>query len=167
MVRRKEAQIAALAYVVVVLVLRLVSVPAELVGIYPGAPFVHRLFYPFFHANWWHCLVNCWCLLSIAFLYEVNLPMVIGAFIVAASFPYNALSFLYATPVVPTIGMSGVCYALLGRYSLLVRRKLYYQCWMLFFIGIGFFFPTSNACLHLYCYAVGVLLSFLNKPLKR
>lgn len=166
MVRRKEAQVAALVYVTAAIVLRFVPVPVEAVGIFPGAPFVHRVLYPFFHASWLHCLVNCWCLLSIVFLYEISLPMLIGSFIVAASFPFNGLSFLYAS-FLPTVGMSGVCYALLGRYSLLVRRKLYYQCWVLCFIGIGFIFPTSNAWLHLYCYAVGVLLSFLNKPLNK
>lgn len=165
MVRRKEAQIAALVYVAVAVILRFVPVPVEAVGIFPGAPFVHRFLYPFFHASWWHCLINAWVLLSIVFLYDIDIVMMFGAFIVAASFPYNGLSFLYASPVLPTVGMSGVCYALLGRYSLLVRRKLYYQCWWLFFIGLGFLSPNSNAWLHLYCYLVGVVLSFLNKPI--
>lgn len=150
--------------VAVVIVLRLLAVPSTEVGLYVGAPWWHRLTYQFFHAGWIHLAVNCWALLCIVFLYEIDLKMLLGALAAAASFPCGLLAPLYSTPMLTTIGLSGMCYALLGRYSFGVKRKLYYQLWWAFFIGIGFFFPSVNAILHLYCYLCGLLLALLNKP---
>jgi len=122
--------------------------------------------YPFVHASLLHCVVNCWCLLCIVFLYDIRPVMLIGAYIIAASYPCSFLDFLYPSGMLPTVGASGICYALLGRYSFGVKRKLYYQLWWACFIGIGFFFPNCNAWLHLYCYLCGLVLALLNKPIK-
>lgn len=65
----------------------------------------------------------------------------------------------------PTVGLSGVVYVLFGSISFEVLRKRYYQCWMLFYIGIGFFMPNTNAWLHLYCYLCGFVVALLNKPI--
>jgi len=169
MVRRKEAQAMSLLIVSAAVVLYCIHIPVLDVGLYPGAPFVHRVLYQFFHASWLHLVVNCWALLSIVFCYRITWPMMLSCFLIAASYPVNHLEFLYGGTVLPTIGLSGLCYALLGRYSWqfsgFIKRRLIYHCWFAVFIGIGFFFPQSNAWLHLYCYLCGVLLAQLNRPI--
>ena len=169
MVRRKEAQAASLLLVAAAIVLHCIPVPVSEVGLYPGAPFLHRLVYPLFHASWLHLVVNCWALLCVVFLYQITLPMMISSFVIAASYPIGALLFLYGGTVAPTVGLSGLIYALLGRYSWLFscerKRRLFYHSWFAFFIGLGFFFPQSNAWLHLYCYLCGVILAQLNRPI--
>ena len=168
MVQRETAQSAALVIVVACIILHCLRIPAGEVGLYPGASFWHRLVYPFFHASWLHLIVNCWVLLSIVFLYQIRLPMVLSSYAIAASYPINALACLYAAPL-PTVGLSGVCYALLGRYSWEFsasrKRRLNYHFWFSCFIALGFFFPQSNAWLHLYCYLGGAVLAQLNRPI--
>lgn len=168
MVQRQKAQAVSLAIALAAAVLQCMHIPAEDVGLFPGAPLPHRALYPFFHANWLHLAVNCWVLLCIAFSYQVTLPMLLSSYAVAASYPIGALSFLYAAPPVPTVGLSGVIYALLGRYSwrfsCMAGRRLRYHLWFLFFISLGFLFPQSNAWLHLYCYLLGVGIAQLNRP---
>lgn len=161
MVRREKAKISALVYVAVILLLCFVRVPPEEVGICRGCTVSARLLYPFFHAGFLHMAVNAWCLLSVVFIYDVPLRSIVGAYVIAVSFPAG----LFACTV-PTVGASGVVYALLGRLSFSVRRKLYWQAWWAFFIGIGFLFGGMNAWLHLYCYLLGVLVGFLNMPVR-
>lgn len=166
MVREKEAKAASLIIVGIVIALRFFEVSNGAVGLFPGNPFWTRFTYQFFHASLLHCVVNCWCLLSIVFLYDVSWKTLLVAIIIAATYPIGKLSFLYET-LVPTVGLSGMCYALLGSLSFRVRRRLYFQGWMAAFIAAGFFFSGTNAWLHLYCYVLGVFVGFLNKPVKR
>ena len=166
MVRGKEAQVAALVYVTAAIILQCAPISPDSVGLLPGAQFYRRFTYVFFHANWLHLAVNCWALLSIMFLCRVNVPMLLASFAIAASYPINALAFLYQVPVLPTLGASGLCYALLGRLSLTVSHKLRYLLWMIPFLSLGFIFKVSNGWLHLYCYLLGVILSALNMPVQ-
>ena len=167
MVHRTQAKTSALAMVAMAIILQLFSIPTGNVSLSIDAPWWHRLTYHFFHANILHLIVNCWALLCIVFIYNIQSPMLVSAFIIAALYPCESLNFLYPEGMLPTIGLSGICYALLGRYSLSVERKLYYNLWWAFFIGIGFLSPYSNAWLHLYCYLCGVVIAALNKPYKR
>lgn len=91
--------------------------------------------------------------------------MMVESFIIAASFPAGFLSFMYPNPMLPTIGASGMIYALLGRYAFSIEKIVKYNLWWAFFIGMGFLFPYANAPLHLYCYLCGFILALLNKPI--
>ncbi len=145
------------------------NIPAHEVGIYVGCPVVNRFSYNFYHASFLHAFFNVWCLLCIEFEYELSYKHIATAFLVAMSFPictcYDLLP-LTDNLMTPTIGLSGVCYALMGRVSFMVKRVVYYQVNLLFYIGIGFLFSNINGWLHLYCYIVGFIIAFLNKPLK-
>ena len=131
------------------------------VGIYPGCGLPGRLLYPFFHANPVHAALNAWCLLSVVFMYGVSLLRLLFAYAVAVTVPVGA----FGTDM-PTVGLSGVVFVLFGSLSFEVRRKAYFQLWMLSYLAIGFLFPNTNAWLHLYCYATGVVAGVLNKPVK-
>lgn len=128
-------------------------------GAVKGCGIVERLCYPVVHASPLHALVNVWCLISVVFMYGITPWRLLIAYITAAAVPDFALS-----SEMPTVGLSTMCYALLGSLSWEVRRKIYFQAWMAFYIGLGFLFPNVNAMIHVYGYAAGLLVGFLNAP---
>lgn len=139
------------------------------VGIYVGCPVENRLLYNFYHASFLHAFFNVWCLLHIEFEYELSYKHIATAFIVAMSFPIcmcHDLLPLTDNLMTPTIGLSGVCYVLMGRISFMVKRIVYYQVNLFLYILIGFLFSNINSWLHLYCYIIGFIIALLNKPLK-
>lgn len=168
MVREKEAKIASLAVSAVVIIIYILCTNVGDYGICAGAYFEQRVGYHFFHSSFLHMSLNLWCLLSIVFIYDTSLFLFITAFVVASLFPVDTLATIlpYNTLSIPTVGLSGVCYALMGMIAYNVRRKLYYQAWLAFYIGIGFLFPNVNGWIHLYCYLAGLAVGYLNKPLK-
>lgn len=163
MVRRKEAKITALLVVGFSLILCFLDVSFPDVGIFREGRQYARLTYHFFHVSVLHWFANAWCLLSLFFIYEMSLKNLLTAYVFASLVPmcvFPASSF-----AVPTVGLSGVCFVLMGRIALFVERKLYYQAWLVFYLAVGFLFPGSNGWLHLYCYIAGLFVGFLNKPL--
>lgn len=134
------------------------------VGIYAHCPLAGRFLYPFFHSGVLHAALNAWCMLSLVFLYKITWKRMLVAYFAAVTVPVDTLgSFLPFGN--PTVGLSGVVYVLFGSVSFEVMRRWYYQCWMLFYIGIGFLAPNTNAWLHLYCYLCGLVAALLNKPI--
>ena len=130
------------------------------VGIYTGCGLGCRMLYPFYHANVLHATLNAWCLLSVIFIYDISLWRFFLSYIIAVTIPSFCLS------VIPTVGLSGVVFALFGSISFEVQRKAYYQLWMLAYLVAGFLFPNTNALVHLYCYMAGGAVALLNKPVK-
>lgn len=163
----KVEKVAAIVIALLVTVLSFLQVADwHSVGIYSHCHLSARLAYPFFHANLFHALLNAWCLLSMVFIYKVSLLRMLFAYTVAVTMPVDTLgAFLPFNN--PTVGLSGVVYVLFGTISFEVARKRYFQCWMLFYIAVGFFFPNANAWLHLYCYLFGFIAALLNKPINR
>lgn len=168
MVRSKKfVQGLALAYTAAAVVLGMTAPELHGVSMRADACIVARMLYPFFHVSILHALLNCWCLLSVVFIYDVSAWTVLAAYIVAVTYPAGMLSFLYPGGQT-TVGLSGICYFLLGRQSFMVKRKLYWQTSVLATILAGFLFPRSvDAWLHLYCYTSGVIAALLNKPIRR
>lgn len=181
MVRGKETKNAALMLTATCITVYVLSAlggfPVEKVGICKDCSVLARLAYSFFHASLLHALINCWCLLSIAFVYDLPINRLFVAYIIAVTFPVNTIGSVFGgLPVeVPTVGLSAVCFALLGMASFQVRRKLYYHSFLLSFIALGFLIPllgaryglpvaSPNNILHLYCYVAGLLVGFLNSP---
>ena len=119
-----------------------------------------RLYYSFLHASVLHLVVNCWCLLSIAFAYTIKPWQLVLAIVTATLTPAFCL---YDTP---TVGLSVAVYALLGMWALHVRRKLFYSAWILSYLSIGFLFPAVNVLAHIYGYMAGLLVSLLTMPMK-
>nr|DAE73963.1 MAG TPA: Protein GlpG-like protein [Caudoviricetes sp.] len=164
--RRKKEKATSLLLAFAVIVLSLIgSSNWYSIGIYAGGSWVGRLLYPFFHASVVHASLNAWCLVCLMFIYDIKLSRLFLAYIVAITFPINTLSHVLTFPTLPTVGLSGVVFFLFGTISFEVGRRLYYQSWMLFYLIVGFFFPNTNAWLHLYCYLCGVVFSLLNYPI--
>lgn len=123
-----------------------------------GSPTRNRFLYHFFHASFLHFALNAWCLLSVAFTFEITVADLVIGFIGASIVPVT-----WATP---TIGLSGVCFALLGRFSYCVQKRLTYHFYMTACIAAGLLVPGVNGVIHLYCYAVGLLYGLLSTPIR-
>ena len=188
MVRTAQTKTTALVLVSICLIASVLtsvldSFPIEKFGICKGSPILARLAYSFFHASIPHALINCWCLLSIVFIYDISLSSLIIAYITAVTFPIDTLAAvansslftLHSSLTTPTVGLSAVCFSLLGQVAFQVRRKRLFHTWVLSFIAIGFILPplcsvcgyaiaTPNNLLHIYCYVAGLLVGFLNSP---
>lgn len=138
----------------------------ENVGIYAGCSLTGRLLYPFFHANFLHALLNAWCLLSVVFIYDISILRLIAVYLVTVTMPVETFGKWIETMNMPTVGLSGIVFALFGSISFEVLRGRYYQSWMCFYLLSGFLFPCTNAWMHLYCYLCGLAVAFINKPIK-
>lgn len=159
--RKKNGKVSALILAILVLCLALQGVKDwYAVGIYTGCGLCCRLSYPFCHVGIVHALLNAWCLLSVVFIYDISLSRLCLAYIISVFIPSICLS------ATPTVGLSGVVFALFGSISFEVERKAYYQLWMLAYLVAGFLFPNTNALVHLYCYMAGGVVALLNKPVK-
>ena len=113
----------------------------------PGCGITGRLCYHFFHANVFHAICNIWCLLALAFYYDIEDWELLLAFIIAATVPaFEA----------PAIGFSGVCFALMGIVYYKVARKRYYLSWIIPIVAVGFIVPGIAAMLHFYCFIIGI-----------
>lgn len=121
----------------------------------PGCGITGRLCYHFFHANVFHAICNIWCLLALAFYYDIEDWELLLAFLIAATVPSVAMSSQ------PIVGASGVCFALMGIVFHKVARKKYYLSWIVPIVAVGFIIPGMAAALHLYCFAVGIAVALV------
>ena len=164
MLRRKKTKIAALLLSLVMFALLFADVSPYDVGIYSHIqPHSHlacqaywaHFTYHFFHANALHLFLNLWCFLSCVFLADISAGKLIAAYLVACEAP--------ALSPVPTVGFSGLCFALLGFVMWQSRNKLEYNAYVLLGIVLPFItVPHAvNNFLHLYCYGVAAILGAL------
>lgn len=124
------------------------------VGIYADSPWWHRFTYQFAHKNAVHLCMNCYCLYIGMRRFNISLPTLLLCYLVSATSPVLS--------AVPTIGISGVVYALFGYINNLVARKWYFAMWIAVYIGVMALFGT-NAVVHIYCYVVGLLIGYGRK----
>ena len=164
---------------IICIIISLLPVNPYSVGIYPHCGLLQRLVYSFFHASLIHAAINTWCILSIVFIYDINIYYIIIAYLTAILFPVEFSAILLSNPSVstlPTIGLSSICFSLLGMVSWQTKRKAYYHTWVTSLIFAGFLIPhlcllcgysiaTPNNTLHAYSYIVGLFVGFLNSPL--
>lgn len=160
MVRGKFEKITALLIAAYIIVSTYIFTPDwSCVGISTKCDMLQRLSYSFVHASLLHAMLNAWCLISIVFIYKVSFSYLIMAYIIAVIAPDIVL-----LPN-PTVGLSAVCFALLGLIAFRVENKLRYNAYMVLYIAAGFVFPLINGWLHLYSYIAGMFISLLNMPI--
>ena len=183
MVHNEKAKTTALVLTAVCIILSAVhtftgfpQLPA--VGICKDCTILARFAYPFFHASLLHALVNCWCLLSLVFYYDVSLCYLLIAYVAAVTFPVGILAAVVpaaSAAGVPTVGLSAVIFALLGMVSFQAKRKALLHSFVLSSIAFGYLLhvicsvcgyaiATPNSTLHLYGYVAGLIVGFLNSP---
>jgi membrane associated rhomboid family serine protease len=136
------------------------------VGIRSGCGIAPRLLWPFFHAGFFHVAINLFCLLSIVFLTRVRMGRLLLSLLVCFTLPVDTMG-AFVPMTVPTVGLSGAVYFLLGTFLFEVRERAYYLLCIAINLGIGFFNPASNFWLHLYCFVIGLLWALITKPYLR
>ena len=125
-----------------------------------GGTLLQRVTFHFFHANVIHLVMNIYCLLCLAFLFELSLTRMFLAYLIAASYP----TVLFP-PDLPIIGLSGCIYAAIGliffnydlRMLVLVSLGMY-SCF-------GLLFGNFAVGLHLYCFFAGFLVSLITSDI--
>jgi membrane associated rhomboid family serine protease len=156
-----QTKTATLVLSLALLILAFFNAPQQCV-LQPGCGITGHLCYHFFHANFFHALCNVWCLLALAFYYDIEDWELLLAWLIAASVPSWALSPL-PSPLSPVkvIGFSGICFALMGIVFYKVARKSYYLSWIIPMVAVGFLIPGMAAVTHLYCFTLGITLSLV------
>lgn len=125
-----------------------------------GCGITGHLCYHFFHANVFHAICNIWCLLALAFYYDIEDWELLLAFLIASTIPVDCeFCIMHYAFDKPTIGLSGVCFALMGIVYYKVARKRYYLSWIIPIVAVGFIIPGMAAGVHLYCFAIGIIAS--------
>lgn len=155
-----QTKTATLVLSLALLILAFFNAPQQCV-LQPGCGITGHLCYHFFHANVFHAICNIWCLLALAFYYDIEDYELLLAYIIACTFPtWNCLIAVILLPAgFNVIGFSGVCFALMGIVFYKVARKLYYLAWVITVLVIGYYIPGMAAGIHFYCFFMGIFVS--------
>lgn len=155
----------ALVYVVVlVMVYSVISDPAAW-AVGQGMPLWHSVTYQHIHASWIHVLCNAWVFLSVIFFWRPSVIQLLAAYVMSALFGILAC----CTHVAPTVGLSGLIYAMFGIYCLTpttMSGLVRYQATALATMVVYCFFPGFSIACHALCYAMGVFYAIINYPIR-
>lgn len=143
--------------IVIFIAQRVTGIP--LAGIHEGCSVAERMAFPLQHVSLTHLLLNVWCFLSEVFYYRIGIKHLTAAYAANVVFPF---------PSTLTVGMSGICFFLMGVIAHQVQRKVYFHLWVLAVITAGFVLPNllrmlgcdvtmPNNFLHVYCYLIGFI----------
>ena len=126
-------------------------------GFAPGCKLYSRLSYSFCHTNVWHMLCNLFVLWGIR-----NKLCILPAYAIAV-----AASWLPMWVDNPTVGMSGLLFAMFG--IMWGKTGMAWKCVKTGapVIVLTMLFPNVNGLLHLYCYVVGFVVGLLYARYKR
>ena len=158
MVPRKFEKSLSLALAAAVLILSATVRPSTELTLHYGCGLAARIAYSLFHGSVLHALLNAWCLLSIVFIHNISWCRLFAAWAIAISVPSVLLS---DTPVV---GLSAVCFALLGMIFAIAARPWAFLLWLVPYFALGFAVPCIAGLLHLYAFTVGAAISLLTRP---
>lgn len=117
-----------------------------------------RLFFAYFHANFFHAILNIFCLLQLAFYYRVSWLNFLAAYVISCTTPSALID--------NTLGASGIIFALLGIYTLKMARSWVILLYVAIMSGLTAFIGNVNTWLHVYCYVIGLLLSCITTTKK-
>lgn len=149
-----KEKVAFFVFAAIILVLTLTR-PA-FAGYADGSSLITRLAYPLFHANVFHAFANLFVLWQCIKCFNAHWHMLV----------FYAISITYPFPVdVPIMGLSGAIYAYIAFIAPYVKDKTKFHIYVISFILVGTFIPGMAAGVHIYCYTVGLLYSYLNAPL--
>lgn len=151
----KNAKIVTLIVAVVLIVLYCFGV-GETWGVFRGCNPTNRLLYHFAHSSVLHMGINVWCFVCLVFAFDLPLSALLVAYVIAACTP-----LWWDTP---TIGLSAVCYALMGMQSTHSCNKLRYHSFVSVALLAGLLMPHVNGVIHLYSYVAGVLFGIVKPP---
>ncbi|MBQ6724031.1 MAG: rhomboid family intramembrane serine protease [Paludibacteraceae bacterium] len=118
------------------------------------------LTYHFAHSSWSHLVINC---IAYVILYKRVLALSVTRFgderVDFGMFAAATLAGLCASAEIPTVGASGLIFAMLGMILVLnpTVRQLKNYIYVAIAIGIQCFVGNSNTPLHIYAFIYGAL----------
>lgn len=151
---RKEAQALTLLVVLLCLGMLVVSPDMDNVSLIKDAPWWRRVVYVFCHANVVHLGMNVWAILYLVFLFRVDIWMLLLAVLSAMVVPDILIGN------VPTVGLSGVVFFILGGIVNIVSNKYKYLLSNFVFIAMGLVLPHIAWGIHLWCFLCGLIYAY-------
>lgn len=132
----------------------------SLLGYSVSTPFVCRLSYMFAHNGLLHLFFN---LFSLNVLWRTieRKGIVCGAFV---SFAAAFASTYFSAYEMPTVGMSGVCFGMLGVLTTNLYRNKDYMVTLFVIAAVQvfyYFFTTCNVLNHAFAFSIALVLEFL------
>ena len=150
MAKHEKTKILSFVLSAVIIVVSLLDIDFSHYALSPlNSPF-GNIAYHFFHVNILHAIVNVWCLLGIVFFYKIRVRDFIIAFAVAASFPTQLC-------IAPSVGLSGMLYALMGLIMPQVYSRTYFIACLVLWNVVAWIVGGFGVEVHAYCFVVALL----------
>lgn len=123
-------------------------------GFIAGCDWWEYIIYMFFHAGVLHLLFN---------LYSLWVLKSKGSDLIKA-FAIASVCSPICTMDIPTIGMSGLVYALFGMNVLSAKNNISLYGWIsvVICLSTGFFIKNANAHLHITCFIIGYITELIS-----
>ena len=112
---------------------------------FPDGGISGHLLHPLSHANVWHLLANILCLWMLSCDLHLSVSLIVAV----------VCSFIPCLMSEPTMGFSGVLFAMVGISWGKVGMFREMLCRNKWFLIIPAFIPHVNALIHLYCFVAG------------
>lgn len=156
---REKAKIKTSVYVsIILLACFLLPIAPQRMGISVSSPWWTHLSFLFFHAGFIHFLTNAY-----AFYYFYS-TWLFGRCTLPISIFIAILSSFLAVSTAPTVGFSGVVFALIGINAVYYMSTRYFVS-VSIVLGTGFLWPSFNSLMHLVCFILGFIAAYLYKHL--
>lgn len=147
-------------WMVVILLVVVYCLPIHVTGFSGSAPWYSRFTYQWGHTSLWHLLVNVNALLCLP---RTSKKRYLAAFLVSSPL------FLFGT--LPTLGFSGVIFALcgfiVGSSNRLLYGNLYFILAFLVSYAIYRWLGMSNIYLHVYCFYLAQIIYLCKRKLAK
>jgi membrane associated rhomboid family serine protease len=127
-----------------------------------------RFTYMFFHGNLFHLAMNCFGLWAFVSVIEKE-TVFSQTFILLSSLVIGVLGTFGSEYPIPTIGISGAVFALLGMRVYYYRERM----WVICVLGVMMaqiiypFFSSVNTKVHCLCVVYGIALMFIISKIKK
>ena len=156
---REKAKIKTSVYVsLILLACFLLPIAPQRMGVSVSSPWWTHLSFLFFHAGFIHFLANAY-----AFYYFYSTWLFRRCTLPISIFIAILSSFL-AVSTAPTVGFSGVVFALIGINGAYYTSRSYFISSGII-LAIGLLLPFINGLMHLLCFILGFIAAYLYKHL--
>ena len=145
-------------FAVVCAVTMFISANPYAIGVYNGCQWYQHLTYQFFHTSIFHLGANIYVMWFCTTRFALKQWQLLMCLIISMLTPP-----IYT---MPTIGASGIVYAMLGMINAIVLKKLRFASWIALYITISAFL-NCNWVIHLLCFILGFITNYIVDLWKR
>lgn len=145
------AKVEIVCFAVICAVMLIMHSDPYCVGVYNGCQWWQHLTYQFFHTSAFHLGANIYVMWFGTTRFNLKQWQLLMCLIISMLTP----------PIftMPTIGASGIVYAMLGMINTMVLKKLRFVSWIALYITVSAFF-NCNWFIHLLCFILGFTTNY-------